>query len=303
MKKFVIFGGGHGLMRLAEGIKIYEKLSGEYFEKTFILPVTDSGGSTGELRKLTNFKIIPVGDFRKIIITLAKYSNKNAYEFTSIFNEKFFDHKIGNLILLKLIEKYGVVNAFNILRKLLGIKEKIYPVCERGDLTLYARTIDNQIVEGEWNIENQPHSKIIEVWIEPEAEAEYYVIKEIENADLIIFSPGSLYGSVISCILYKNLLKKLNKVNIPKIVFLNLKRDIETTGLDNILELCSVYEKYVDIDLYIANNKIISKDHYEPIYGINKILYFDLIDENNCKYHDPEKIAKYFGKILNCLNI
>ena len=67
MKNVVVIGGGTGTFVALSGLKEYP------VNLTAIIPVSDSGGSTGKLRD--EFGILPVGDSRMALVALSDSDN------------------------------------------------------------------------------------------------------------------------------------------------------------------------------------------------------------------------------------
>jgi len=210
-KKVIVFGGGTGLSYLLRGLKQYP------LDITAVVSVCDDGGSTGKLRD--EFNILAPGDIRKVIESLSdnenELSNLLNYRFES--NGELNNHSLGNLILLAEMKIQGSAQkAIETLGKILKLKGKVLPFTE-DKVTLIGEMEDNTIIEGEHHITKSP-KKIKRVFYKDEPTISEELLDEIENADLIIFSMGSLFTSVIPNLLSTNIKNTIDKSE-AKIVY------------------------------------------------------------------------------------
>ena len=203
-KKVVVLGGGTGLSTLLKGLKLFP------VDITAVVSVSDDGRSTGRLRE--EFNTIAVGDIRQVITALSEteplIEKLMNYRFktTSDLN----GHPVGNLILTALSNINGnMSDGIESLSKIFNLKGKVLPLTE-DNVTLVAEMSDGKVVEGEHNIP-ESGKKIKKVYYKEKATTNPLVLKEIESADLIILSMGSLYTSVIPNLINDDIKKALKK--------------------------------------------------------------------------------------------
>src|SRR5579862_100483 len=105
--KIVGIGGGTGLPVLLSGLREIQPAGKSEFDITAIVTVSDSGGSTGALRKA--FDMPAMGDIRKCMIALAPERAVLASICEHRFDnpETFAGHSLGNLILSALYQMSG----------------------------------------------------------------------------------------------------------------------------------------------------------------------------------------------------
>ncbi len=277
----VCLGGSSGIIRVIKSLLEVSK------EKIVaVVGVHDSGGHTGELRK--KYKIPAVGDIREIIGEISGIS---------LFNYKFDGNKkLGNYLLAFLTLEFGLTKATQIILKALNMKKlKIFPVSDEAT-NLFARTIENEIIEGEAKIEKC--NKIIEsIWLSPQVKASKSVLSEIKKARVIIFCPGSLYSSLLALLLYKGIKSTIKRSKAKKILILNVREDEETHKFSKISELVQEFERYgFSPDLIIANEKRIDERYFVVDIFDERVICDDLLSKDGL--HSVEKLAKVLKKII-----
>lgn len=221
--KIVAIGGGTGLSMLLRGIK---KITNNI---TAIVTVGDDGGSSGRLRE--QMGVLPPGDIRNCIAALADDDDIVAKLFQYRFKagEGLEGHSFGNLFITAMSAICGnMVKAIQESSKVLLIRGRVLPAtCD--DMKLYARMEDDSIVKGESNIP-EAHKKIVQLYSEPsDCKAVPDAIEAIMNADLIIMGPGSLYTSIISNFLVKEITKAVWMAKAKKIYVCNAMTQVGET--------------------------------------------------------------------------
>lgn len=205
-KKVVVFGGGTGIGNLLEGLKLFP------VDITAVISVSDNGSSTGKLRE--EFHMPAIGDIRKAIVSLANIDT-NIKNLLSYRFETYSDlngHPIGNLILTGMYNITGnLKQSVETLCDFLNVKSKVLPLSE-DNLTLIGKTITGEEVKGESQI-TSCNKKFKNFYYEKEPKVLPEVIESVKNADLIIFSMGSLYTSILPHILCKELITAIDESN------------------------------------------------------------------------------------------
>lgn len=256
MKKIVIFGGGSGLSQLLKGIKLFP------VEITAVVSVADNGGSTGLLRR--ELKIPAVGDITKVMLSMAD-TNQDVidlmnYRFTK--SKTLGIHSVKNLLLIALMDLKGsFANAMPVMEKILDVKGNVLPLTE-DNVNLVGITSNGKKVVGEYQL-TKCASKIVEVKYDKDITVNPKVIKAVNEADLIIFSSGSLLTSVVPHLIDKGLVNIINKAKAEKVYICNLFTQPGETDDFTVKDHIDYIEKYLgkgNLDVVIANNEIISSD-------------------------------------------
>ena len=214
--KIVAIGGGTGLSMLLKGIKKYTN------NITAVVTVGDDGGSSGRLRE--ELGVLPPGDIRNCIAALADDEDliTELFQYRFKKGEGIEGHSFGNLFLTALCAITGnMVKAVKESSNVLNIRGVVLPAT-LDDMKLAAEFEDGSIVKGESNIPEE-HKKIKRLFTEPEVcKALPEVITAIENADLIILGPGSLYTSVIPNLLVSGIVDAIVESTAKKIYVCNI---------------------------------------------------------------------------------
>ena len=215
----VCIGGGTGLSALLRGLK---KVSQNI---TAIVTVSDDGGGSGVLRD--ELGMPPPGDIRNCMQALS-----NAEPTIEKLMEYRFDlgslsgQSFGNLFLAAI---NGISESFDIavmkMGEVLSITGRVLPVTI-DDVHLWAHFEDGSMVVGESKIaaaKNERHSRIKRVELAPEdAKVLPECIKAIEDANIIVLGPGSLYTSIIPNLLIDGIVDAIRSSDALKLYVCNV---------------------------------------------------------------------------------
>ncbi len=192
--KIAAIGGGHGLSNMLRGLKQYtENISA-------IVTVADDGGGSGALRQ--DLGMPPPGDIRNCLTALANTEPL----MRQLMDYRFQDGSLagqsfGNLFLAAL---NGISPSFDAavrrMSQVLAITGRVLPVTT-AEVQLEAEFENGASVIGESKIfycKKKEDCRITQVRLLPEhPKALPEALAAIEDADMIILGPGSLYTSII----------------------------------------------------------------------------------------------------------
>ncbi|OON95240.1 MAG: hypothetical protein ATN36_08940 [Epulopiscium sp. Nele67-Bin005] len=295
--KVVAIGGGTGLSTMLKGIKEYTQ------NITAIVTVSDNGGGSGILRQ--QMQIAPPGDIRNCLVSLAntepmmKKLLQYRFEDGTLKGQNF-----GNIFLAALAEVSGSFeNAVKYTSDILAISGRVLPVTLE-DVDLYATFADGIEVIGETEIVT--YGKINQIMIEkivltpqnPKPTPD--VLEAIEEADIILIGPGSLYTSIIPNLLVEKVAEAITKSNAHKIYIANImSQPGETTGF-TIEQHIEALEKYLGKNS--INSVIVNSRYIEPEY-INKYAeegaHLLKWNEDHSIWRNMERIEKPLAKVDN----
>ncbi len=257
-KKVVIFGGGTGTSYVLKGLKYFP------VDITAVITVSDSGSSTGRLRK--EFSTPAVGDIRHVLSNLSTLPDeiRDVMEYRLSTYSELNGHAIGNLILTSLLNETGSLKtSIEYLSKLLGVKHKVLPLSE-DNLTLMGETIEGDIIEGEETI-TKANKKYNRFFYKESPHVLPEVFAAIKEADLIILSMGSLYTSIMPHLICKDVVKAINEAkSTAKIMYIcnAMTQPGETDGF-GVSDHVNSLEKYLGkdtIDSVIVSNTEINNE-------------------------------------------
>lgn len=306
-KKVVVFGGGTGISYLLKGLKDFP------VDITAVITVSDDGRSTGKLRK--EFHTPAVGDIRKVITNLSQIDEpiKEMMSYRFKTSSDLDGHAVGNLILTAMLDITGSLkDSIAHLSKILDVRHTVLPISEDSNLTLMGLDTDGNIIEGEEEI-TQAHRKFEKIFYKKEPKVLPEVLTAIEKADLIIFSMGSLYTSVLPNIICKEVKKAFNNAKAPIMYLSNIVTQPGETDGFTVGDHVKLLNKYLDkkkVDVVIASNSKISekmakkyeteeqKDpvliDYDELKNIGVELIEDdlmIIDKDNTLKHNSLKLS------------
>ncbi len=252
MRKVVIFGGGTGISRILEGLKLFP------LDVTAVIAVSDDGSSTGVLKE--ELDIPAVGDLGKVLLSMANVDD----DFVKLLRYRFqkdgtlHNHPVRNIMLAALIDLKGnLTEASKYMCKLLNVKGTILPLTEEK-VELIGHS-ENGLFLGECavseNIKNIDYLTYDHpVTVSPE------IIEKVSEADLIILSPGSLYTSIIPHLITPDVRKAIADSEAPIMYVSNLVSQPGETDDYTVGDHIKVLNRYLEdrkVDIVITNNGVV----------------------------------------------
>ena len=277
---------------------------------TTVITVSDNGSSTGVLKQ--ELDIPAVGDVGKVLISMANVDE----DFLQLLRYRFskdgslYNHPVRNIMLAALIDLKGSLSeATGYMCRLLNVKGTVLPLTEEkvelvgknGRHEYFGQVAVSRNVK---NIRKLDYDHSIHI--------SEKVIEKIGEADLIVFSPGSLYTSILPHLLSRDVLKALTRARAPIMYVCNIvTQPGETDGytVGDHLHVLNRYLKNRKVDIVLANNKPPEPEiaeHYlqaegkepvplvrEELEGLKVELIEDalLTIENNTILHNALKTA------------
>lgn len=257
--KIAVIGGGHGLSNMLRGLKQYtENLSA-------IVTVADDGGSSGMLRQ--DLGMPPPGDIRNCLEALANteplMSELMHYRFKdgSLAGQSF-----GNLFLAALNGIFGSFDAaVSRMSEVLAITGRVLPVTT-ADVQLEAEFENGATVVGESKIfycKKKEDCRIRCVRLLPEnPKALPEALAAIQEADMVVLGPGSLYTSIIPNLLVDGISEAIQASRGLKVYVCNvMTQEGETEGYTVSDHIAALFHHSVQglFDLCLCNSSPIPK--------------------------------------------
>ncbi len=287
-EKVVILGGGTGMSTLLRGLKQFP------LDITAVVSVCDDGKSTGRLRE--EFNMPAVGDIRRVLVSLSEVEPlvEKLVNYRFQTTSDLDGHTVGNLLLTAMTNINGnMSDGIEALSKVFNLKGSVLPLTE-DNVVLMAHMTDGSTIEGEHNI-TESHKQIKDVFYKEPAKINPKVIDAINEADLIIFSMGSLYTSIIPNLLCKEIVEAIENSKAKTMYVSNMMTQPGETDDYTVSDHVKAINGYLGrrkVDVVIANNGEIGedlvtkyadleqKDPVELDYDKVKQLGAELIEDN-----------------------
>lgn len=177
-----------------------------------------------------------------IMKALEKFqSERNVYEHSAGRKFDLKNASIGNLFLTGLYLEYerDLEVPIFLYKQLAGVKGNVIPAT-LDNIHIAALMADGSNVFGQHKITASTNGPVKDVWFvvgeEPGAArvfptANPVAIDAIREANLIVFSMGSFYTSIVSTLLIPGMAKAIRESSAPKVFIANPVQDEETVGM------------------------------------------------------------------------
>jgi uncharacterized cofD-like protein len=315
----VALGGGTGLSTLLRGLKEYvarDRGGGAgplnpISDLTAVVTVTDDGGSSGRLRREN--RILPPGDIRNCMVALSQDEALLGRLFQYRFHagRGLVGHNFGNLFLAALTHVTGdFAEAVRVSSKVLAIRGRIFP-STISNVSLVATLENGRKVHGETRI-TASHSPIKKLSLLPRTVRPLSkAIEAIEEADLILLGPGSLYTSILPNLLIREIVAAIAESKAPRVYIANLMTQPGETSGYSLADHMRSNQRHTPrrlIDWVVANRQAISpevakryrREGAEPVTidipELQKLGYRvvldNLLDEHGVIRHNPARLAR-----------
>jgi uncharacterized cofD-like protein len=315
----VALGGGTGLSTLLRGLK--ELVSRRREEPpdpqypigslTAIVTVTDDGGSSGRLRREN--RILPPGDIRNCMVALSQDEALLGRLFQYRFHagRGLVGHNFGNLFLAALTHVTGdFAEAVRVSSKILAIRGRIFPSTV-SNVSLLATLEGGRKVHGETRItaSRKPIKKL--ALFPRSARPLPKALEAIQEADLILLGPGSLYTSILPNLLIPDIANAIAKSKAPRVYIANIMTQPgETSGyaLADHLRAIQRHTSRRVVDWVVANRHPISSEvarryrksgaeqvaiDLASLQSLGyRVILDNLLEEHGVIRHAPDRLAR-----------
>lgn len=298
--RITVIGGGSGMPNLLRGLKYYTS------NITAVVTVADDGGSSGRLRN--ELGILPPGDIRNCLVALADSEDvmRQLMDYRFDSDGQLDGHSFGNILIAALAgirrDFYGGVE---VAAELLAIRGRVLPSTSEY-VTLVGNTVSGEILIGETRVGNSaaPLSSLTLLPADPVAHPE--AVRAIEDADMVVIGPGSLFTSIVPNLLISGISAALADSPALKVYICNVAEEpAQTEGytVQDHLNIVRHYGGEGTVDAVISNNKV---PNGPTPAGLNFIkarspwdddsllIEADVIDDTDASRtarHDPVKLS------------
>ena len=299
--RITVIGGGSGLPNLLRGLKHYTS------NITAVVTVADDGGSSGRLRN--ELGILPPGDIRNCLVALADSEDVMQqlmdYRFES--EGQLDGHSFGNILIAALAGLGGdFYRGVELAGELLAIRGRVIP-STLNNVTLVGSTISGETLLGETRVGTSSDRLRSLSLLPANPTAHREAVRAIENADLVLIGPGSLFTSIVPNLLISDISAALAVSSAFRIYVCNVAEEPAQTEGYVVQEHLNVVRHYGgnnSVDAVLANNNIPSgatpagldfirtKMPWEETALLVEADVIDLSSANRTARHDSVKLSR-----------
>lgn len=244
--KVVIIGGGQGLNNIIGGFKKYTN------NITAIVTMSDYGNNPTASRRALDS--LPLKDIKDSIIAMSDKEDimRNLMNW-NFQNERLRGLNFGDIYLTAMNEIYSNISeAILKSTEVLNITGKVIPVT-LDEITICAELTDGTTIKQKDRIPEivaEKVEKINRIYISPtNCRPAPGVIEAIEDADVIIIGPGSLYTNVLPNLLVKNVSKAIKDSKALKFYISNIMTEPGQTDNYSLSEHLKAIKEHVGTDV------------------------------------------------------
>ena len=298
--KITVIGGGSGLPNLLRGLKYYTS------NISAVVTVADDGGSSGRLRN--ELGILPPGDIRNCLVALADSEDfmRQLMDYRFESEGQLNGHSFGNILIAALAGVGGdFYRGVEFAGELLAIRGRVLP-STLDYVTLVGSTITGETLIGETLVGNAGDRLRSLTLIPADPTAHPEAVRAIEDADMVVIGPGSLFTSIVPNLLIAGISEALANSKAFKVYVCNVAEEPAQTEGYSVQDHLNIVQHYGGenaVDAVVANNNL--PNGLTPA-GLNFIkaanpwddevllVGADVIDETDASStarHDPTKLS------------
>jgi len=305
----VALGGGHGL---AASLTALTSVTPDL---TAVVTVADDGGSSGRLR--AELGALPPGDLRMALAALAG-PDPWSQTWAGLLQHRYggdgalAGHAVGNLLLAALAETSNVVEALDLVGRLVGARGRVLPAScvplqivaevlghDPTDPTSVHEVVGQVAVASTAGMVRTLHLRPSD----PPACAE--AVRAVLDADVVVLGPGSWYTSVLTHLLIPELREALARTPAMRVVALNLAPQAgETDGFspEAHLEVLAAHAPELVMDVVLADLEAVLDTRglmgaVESAGG--RLVLAPVALGDGTARHDPRRLAEAYSKIFS----
>jgi len=307
--RVVALGGGHGL---AASLTALTSVTPDL---TAVVTVADDGGSSGRLRD--ELGALPPGDLRMALAALAG-PDPWSQTWAGLLQHRYggdgalAGHAVGNLLLAALAETSNVVEALDLVGRLVGARGRVLPAScvplqivaevlghDPADPTSVHEVVGQVAVASTAGMVRALHLRPSD----PPACAE--AVRAVLEADVVVLGPGSWYTSVLTHLLVPELREALAKTPAMRVVALNLAPQAgETDGFspEAHLDVLAAHAPELVMDVVLADLEAVLDTRglmgaVESAGG--RLVLAPVALGDGTARHDPRHLAEAYSKIFS----
>ena len=311
----VALGGGHGLSASLSALrKVTQRL-------TAVVTVADDGGSSGRLRR--ELGVLPPGDLRMALAALCD-DDEWGRTWSQVLQHRFrsqgelHGHAVGNLLIVALWELLGdvpthsTVAGLDWVGRLLKARGRVLPMASvpldiAADVQGAdpARPHEITVVRGQVACASTPGKVRGVSLIPPDPPACPEAVTAIEDADWVVFGPGSWFTSVLPHLKVPELARALIGTRARRVVALNLQPqpgETDDFSPQTHLEVLQAHAPDLRIDVVLADRAVV-EDGYALEKAVGSLggtlMLAEVAVGDGSPRHDPERLGQAFAQIFS----
>ncbi len=307
--KVVALGGGHGLFASLSALRRVTD------RPTAIVTVADDGGSSGRLRR--ELGVLPPGDLRMALAALcgddewgSTWSEVVQHRFLS--QGELHGHAVGNLLIVALWELLDdPVAGLDWMGRLLRAEGRVLPMASVPlDIVADVRGADPAEPEAITKVRGQvacamTPGQVLGVSLIPEDPPPCpEALRAVEEADWIVFGPGSWFTSVLPHLKVPELARALVRTKARRLVALNLAPqpgETDDFSPQAHLEVLRAHAPELTVDVVLADRNLVDEPDVlqKAVRTLGGSLALaDVAAEDGSPRHDPARLAQAFAQIF-----
>ncbi|MGK5551369.1 gluconeogenesis factor YvcK family protein [Actinomadura kijaniata] len=312
--KVVALGGGHGLYASLSALRrVTDRL-------TAVVTVADDGGSSGRLRR--ELGVLPPGDLRMALAALCG-DDEWGQTWRDVVQHRFrsqgelHDHAVGNLLIVALWELLegqapgSTVAGLDWVGRLLGAHGRVLPMAAVPlDIVAQVRGADPSRPDAVTQVKGQvacartPGSVLGISLVPADPPACPEALAAVEDADWVVFGPGSWFTSVLPHLKVPALARALTATKARRIVALNLvpqPGETDDFSPQTHLEVLQAHAPDLRVDVVVADRGVVDDpaalDKAAQMLG-GRLVLADVAAPDGSPRHDPALLAQAFVQIF-----
>ncbi|TDD92549.1 uridine diphosphate-N-acetylglucosamine-binding protein YvcK [Actinomadura darangshiensis] len=313
--KVVALGGGHGLYASLSALRrVTDRL-------TAVVTVADDGGSSGRLRR--ELGVLPPGDLRMALAALCG-DDEWGQTWRDVVQHRFRsegdlqDHAVGNLLIVALWELLGGTSApgstvagLDWVGRLLGAHGRVLPMAAVPmDIVAEVRGADparpDEIthVKGQAACAKTPGAVLGVSLVPADPPACPEALAAVDEADWIVFGPGSWFTSVLPHLKVPALARALTTSRARRVVALNLAPqpgETDDFSPQRHLEVLQAHAPDLSVDVVLADRAVVDDpaalDKAVQDLG-GRLVLAGVAAADGSPRHEPARLAQAFVQIF-----
>jgi uncharacterized cofD-like protein len=315
----VALGGGHGLYASLSALRQVTGRLGA------VVTVADDGGSSGRLRR--ELGVLPPGDLRMALAALCG-DDEWGRTWRDVVQHRFrsqgglHEHAVGNLLIVALWELLGeggpaegapgsTVAGLDWVGRLLGAQGRVLPMASVPiDIVAEVRGADPSRpgevtrVKGQVACAKTPGTVLSISLVPADPPACPEALLAVEEADWVVFGPGSWFTSVLPHLKVPELARALTATRARRVVALNLAPqpgETDDFSPQTHLEVLQAHAPDLRVDVVLADRGVVDDpaalDKAVQDLG-GRLVLADVAADDGSPRHDPARLAQAFVKIF-----